>query len=251
MKILTNLDLVKNQLVNCVIQKVETDPTTKLAEGWIIFNTTEAKLKYYNGEEWVAIDSGGGIPIAIEITESSTNDEASGAKAVYDFVTGNIFSLKFDMDYLKEYIERTITSIDIPYGITSIGVGAFTRCTSLASITIPNSVTSIGSKAFYSCAFTSITIPSSVTSIGDNAFYYCENLSSITISNGVKSIGVGAFQDCSALTSITIPSSVTSIGKNAFSRCPALQSITIDKPPYSISGYPWGATHATIKWNEE
>ena len=70
---------------------------SKLAEGWIIFNTNEAKLKYYNGEEWVTIGSGGGgsdTPIATEITESSTNAKAAGAKAVYDFVTENFEDIR-------------------------------------------------------------------------------------------------------------------------------------------------------------
>ena len=91
MKILTNLNLAKNQLLNCIIQKVAADPTTKLAKGWIIFNTTENKLKYYNGNEWVTIGSGGGgsVDIATTITSTSTNSEAAGAKAVYDFVIEN------------------------------------------------------------------------------------------------------------------------------------------------------------------
>ena len=97
MKALTNLDLVKNQLLNCVIQNVAVDPTTKLIAGWIIFNADEAKLKYYNGEEWVPVGSGGGggsTPIATEITESSTNAKAAGAKAVYDFVTENFEDIR-------------------------------------------------------------------------------------------------------------------------------------------------------------
>ena len=95
-KILTNLDLIKNQLINCIIQKVAVDPTTKLAAGWIIFNTDEAKLKYYNGEEWVTIGSDGGssVDIATEIDSTSTNSEAAGAKAVYDFVTENLADIR-------------------------------------------------------------------------------------------------------------------------------------------------------------
>jgi hypothetical protein len=94
MKILTNLDLVKNQLLNCVIQKVAVDPTTKLAAGWVIFNTEESKLKYYNGEEWVTIgsDGGGSVDIATIIDSNSTNSKAAGAKAVYDFVIENLAS---------------------------------------------------------------------------------------------------------------------------------------------------------------
>jgi len=96
MKVLTNLDLVRNQLINGVIQKVETDPTTKLAVGWIIFNTTEAKLKVYDGEDWVALGSGGGssVDIATTISDTSTNSKAAGAKAVYDFVTDEMADIR-------------------------------------------------------------------------------------------------------------------------------------------------------------
>lgn len=57
---------------------------------------------------------------------------------------------------------------------------AFSACYSLTSIEIPSSVTTIGMSAFYGCWLTSVEIPSSVTSIGDDAFEYCDNLTSIT-----------------------------------------------------------------------
>ncbi len=50
---------------------------------------------------------------------------------------------------------RTTTkliSVEIEYGIQSIGAYAFMRCSRLSKIVIPESVTSIGAKAFYSCA---------------------------------------------------------------------------------------------------
>ena len=65
-----------------------------------------------------------------------------------------------------------LTNVTIPYGVTSIGDGAFENC-GLRSVTIPASVTSIGAGAFAEDAIggpwslTSVTIPGSVTNIGD------------------------------------------------------------------------------------
>ena len=47
---------------------------------------------------------------------------------------------------------NSLTSIELPSGITSIGAGAFEYCSSLASIELPSSVTSIGAWAFSECA---------------------------------------------------------------------------------------------------
>lgn len=44
-----------------------------------------------------------------------------------------------------------VTNLVIPEGVTSIGHGAFKRCSGLVSISIPNSVTSIGNNAFWGC----------------------------------------------------------------------------------------------------
>ena len=91
-----------------------------------------------------------------------------------------------------------------PEGVTSIGNGAFSGCTSLTSVTIPTSVTSIGSSAFNSCtSLTSVTIPEGVTSIGNAAFNYCISLTSVTIPSSVTSIDNYAFFDCTGLTTVT------------------------------------------------
>ena len=53
MNFLTNLDLNKNQLLNGAIHNVASDPTgTSHQLGQIIYNTTDLKIKTWNGSSW-------------------------------------------------------------------------------------------------------------------------------------------------------------------------------------------------------
>ena len=120
----------------------------------------------------------------------------------------------------------SLTSIEIPNGVTSIESDAFYGCSSLTSVKIPNGVTSIGSYAFYNCSsLTSIEIPIGVTDIGDNAFSGCSSLKSIEIPGGMTVIRTYVFSGCSSLTSITIPDGVTNIWSGAFSGCSSLNNV--------------------------
>ena len=147
----------------------------------------------------------------------------SEAAAVTDIGTVFIWSGITSFDELQYFI-----------GLTSIGNGAFFRCSGLTSIEIPNSVTSIGNEAFWGCSLTSIEIPNSVTSIGNSAFRDCSALTSIEIPNSVTSIGSSAFEGCSGLASFVIPNSVTSIGTLTFSGCSGLTDIVIPNSVTSI-----------------
>lgn len=72
----------------------------------------------------------------------------------------------------------------IPFGVKTIGKGAFWGCQTLERIVIPESVMEIGQDAFHHCRkLTAITIPDSVTSIGYSAFLYCSNLKEVRIKN--------------------------------------------------------------------
>ncbi len=149
----------------------------------------------------------------------------------------------------------------IPDGVTSVGEGAFWRCSTVTSITVPDSVASICPGVFYGCtSLKSIAVApgnlvyhsagnclietqsktlvagcktgvipadGSVTGIGLSAFEGCTGLRSITIPDGVTFIDGGAFAGCTGLASVAIGNSVTSICKGAFRDCTSLTSVTI------------------------
>ena len=126
-------------------------------------------------------------------------------------------------------------SVDIPSGVTSLGMNCFNGCTGLTSVTIPNGVTSLGNYCFSGCSgLTNITIPSGITSLRMNCFDGCSGLTNVTIPNGVTSLGYACFRSCSGLTSIIIPSGVTSLENYCFSGCSGLISVTIPNSVRSL-----------------
>ena len=120
------------------------------------------------------------------------------------------------------------SEVQIPSGVTGLGLDCFRNCTSLTSITLPEGVTSLGNYCFRDCKkLTSITLPEGVTSLGLYCFNYCTSLTSITLPESVTSLGGLCFERCSSLISITIPESVTSIGIQCFRYCSSLTLFTV------------------------
>ena len=164
-------------------------------------------------------------------------------------------------------LRKSVLTVVVDSGITSIGSNVFYDHTNLNSITIPNSVTHIGDIAFGNCKsisrvnisditawcnidfdllhsnnpliyacnglylngepITSVELPDGVTCIPEFAFNNCTQLTRITIPNSVTSIGDQAFDGCTNLTNITIPKSVINIGDRVFRSCEKLTAITI------------------------
>ena len=169
---------------------------------------------------------------------------------------------------------RSLTSLTLPSGVTSIGEYAFTGCSGLTSLTLPSCITTIDDCTFYGCSgLTSLTLPSSVTSsIGRCVFDGCYNLkecnyfidsdletylahthdwgyipvdeikyyhngqelTKLEIPSGVDKIGSYSFYKGVNLTSLTLPSSVTTIGYSAFRGCSGLTSLTLPSSVTSI-----------------
>ena len=132
-------------------------------------------------------------------------------------------------------VEKTdVEHLVIGSGVTSIGDGAFKKCTNLKTASLSNDVRSMGSSAFYGCtSLTTINFPQNedFTRIQNSAFYDCTSLTTITLPNNVDIIGDYAFCGCSGLTSVDL-GGVKEIGKQAFYGCSSLPTISLPTTLY-------------------
>jgi hypothetical protein len=197
---------------------------------------------------------------------------------------------EYAVDGLKEVADGDIvipsTYNELP--VTSISEGAFEECTSLTRVEIPNSVVSIGADAFLMCESLTIYCEAVEQPTGWDSGWNNDNLpvvwgcknndvaddgkiyvvigniryaikegqvtvakqakniieakipESITYKSQnypVKSIGEDAFFGCAALKSIEISNGVRSIGDSAVRSCTSLTSIVIGNNVESIGNY--------------
>jgi hypothetical protein len=135
----------------------------------------------------------------------------------------------------------SLESINLPDGLETIGIGAFSSTSLLEEITFPDSLTNIGNNAFEGSGLIevelngpnvtigsgsfqqmgqlrTVVIGSGVSTIPDAAFYnnFGGSIQNLTLSNSITSIGAGAFLGAQ-ITSLVIPDSVTAISGVAFS----------------------------------
>lgn len=151
---------------------------------------------------------------------------------------------------------QTLSSINLPQGLESIGDYAFLGCKNLTSVVIPEGVKYLGGTAFAQCSnLTSITIPSTIertgnlTGYGKNVFDYTpweDNLpaglnyighvaykyvgdmpanTTIALREGTTAIENYCFAKCKNLSSINLPDDLTEIGESAFFDCESLTNV--------------------------
>ena len=88
----------------------------------------------------------------------------------------------------------SLSSVTIPYGITTIPDHAFQGCNNLATLTIPSSVITIGNFSFTGCfKLTSLTFSSNMVWMGDSAFAGCIDLKSAIFMGNSPSMPTSAF----------------------------------------------------------
>ena len=134
----------------------------------------------------------------------------------------------------------TITSIEVPDSVTSIGEMAFLGCTSLKSVKLSTGVAKIDKNAFGSCsALQEIQVAkdnSNFSSLDgvlyskkqDTLIIYpaAKTDAAYTIPSGVTSVAMYAFSENPYLETLTIPNSLIKVGDSAFYNCKNLRAVS-------------------------
>ena len=191
--------------------------------------------RYYYGTRKLVISGVGAIP-----NYTCLNGECSAPWATY---------------------QRTIKSVELSEGITSIGDFAC-YAFGIAEVTIPSSVQFVSGTAFqcssienfnvapgsqyldtvngvlyskdhkeiiaypYARKDTSYSILNGTEKIGPNVFEYKDDIKKVTIPDSVREIGSNAFSGA-GITEIRIPKGVTVISRNLFHQCSSLTSVSL------------------------
>jgi hypothetical protein len=116
-------------------------------------------------------------------------------------------------------IPPTVTHLIVDPCVEAIPPAACLHCVSLTQVQLPDGLKTIGSRAFSCCqALKSIVFPTTVREIGDHAFQSCCALKEVVLPQGLLKLGEEAFEGCHSLQSVDFPSSLRVIGKLAFHR---------------------------------
>lgn len=139
------------------------------------------------------------------------------------------------------FYNTNITSLQLPHGLKSLGVSAFSSCSSLSgTLSLPESLESIGGHCFWQCSMLTgnLVLPSKLTEIEEFCFFDCSGLTGdLVIPEGVTTIEMGAFLDCYGLKgSLTLPKGLKSLMERAFTDCSFQGELVI---PSQIKSIPW------------
>ena len=111
--------------------------------------------------------------------------------------------------------------------LSTIGDYTFSDCNSITSINLPGSLTSIGANAFSGSSITYVNFENGTEplSIGYFGFAHMPNLKRVNLPNNLQNIGGHFLCGCAALKSLVIPASVKNIEGAFLHGCQSLENV--------------------------
>lgn len=151
-------------------------------------------------------------------------------------------------NWIVDYTKDISTDVIVREGTVGIANYAFYNCSTLTGIEMPDSVKTVGRAAFYDCSsLSSVKLPDTLEVIEDFTFYRCKNLQLLSLPPMLTRIGRSAFYKCATSSYIKdgdtdsdilrIPADVEYIGDYAFYSCGYSEHAPIgDEDYYNVYG---------------
>ena len=153
------------------------------------------------------------------------------------FGTGPMTDYWFNQNPPWSSYAKSIKSITVEDGVTSIGDEAFSNLPNLTTVSLADSVQSIGDESFYwNQSLTTCNMPRSLTTLKRYAFYNCKKLQGLDLPTGLTTIGYAAFSRCESITKAHVPSSVKAIEASVFQYCYALEDVVLGEGMEELGG---------------
>lgn len=204
-----------------------------LRDGSIVTGTGSGGVESVTQDEYgyVVLDDESGTLIVVDplsVTDNGTYTAPTGHS--YSPVTVNVSGGGGGGSdaVVKGILDKSISSLTVPDGTTTIGEYALYQCRSLSRVTLPNSITTIGIHAFNGCTnLATCNTPSSLVSIGTSAFINCTKITHAIISDITTTIGTSAFNNCTQITGeLQLPNTLTTINNLAFLGCYGITKVS-------------------------
>lgn len=162
---------------------------------------------------------------------------------VGEFAFWNCSKLKeFKLPKLEKLYESTfqgcksLTSLEIPEGITDLPKSFAGGCSSLKNIVLPKSLISVGWGALSGCSsLERIDLPETLETILMDAFAGCTSLKYFRLPEGINNIYDHIISGCTALEELHIPKLPLIMNNYAFAKCQVQHLYAYEEKPHKIN----------------
>lgn len=222
-----------------------TDNGADIQQDIITENSSDSENLFEDGSDNMPIDDNDEFSVGNEYADAGTVSENVYGYFFYKFGSdGYIEIIEYvgkEMDVVVpeeingRYVgsigknvfkdNKTITSIELPDHLYSIGDGAFEGCENLQTVN-STGIMEIGAHAFCGCKSLENISLTGIKSVGDYAFSECSSLTELDL-NTVEKIGIGAFYNASDIYKVHFSSELTTIDNGAFAGCSSFKEIIL------------------------